>query len=133
MTPWGVTWLAIEAGPASIYNIVDEEAAEVSVWLPELAKALGAAPPRHLPGLLGKLLGQSGLSMMTSLRRPSNLKAKQVLNWRPYYASCRDGFHRPLAQERNTASGTAVGPKRGGLHRVLAAEQKLETADQTDR
>ena len=34
---------------AIIYNIVDDEPAEVSTWLPELARILGASRPYHLP------------------------------------------------------------------------------------
>jgi hypothetical protein len=36
---------AIEDGPAGIYNIVDDDPAEVSIWLPELARSLGAKQP----------------------------------------------------------------------------------------
>jgi 2-alkyl-3-oxoalkanoate reductase len=36
-------------GPA-IYNVVDDEPAPVREWLPVLADALGAEPPRHVPG-----------------------------------------------------------------------------------
>jgi nucleoside-diphosphate-sugar epimerase len=87
--------VAIERGPASIYNIVDDEPAEVSVWLPDLAAALGAKPPRHVPVWLGRLLlGDSGVSMMTRMRGSSNAKAKRLLHWQPQYASWRDGFRR---------------------------------------
>jgi len=90
--------LAIERGPAGIYNIVDDEPAEVSVWLPDLAAALGAKPPRHVPVWLGRLLiGDSGVSMMTRMRGSSNARAKRILNWQPLYASWRDGFRRGFA------------------------------------
>ena len=47
------TVLALEhAGPA-IYNIVDDEPAPVRDWLPVLASALGARPPRHAPARPG--------------------------------------------------------------------------------
>ena len=36
------TAIALEAGPSGVYNIVDDEPAEVSIWLPELAKVLNA-------------------------------------------------------------------------------------------
>jgi nucleoside-diphosphate-sugar epimerase len=92
------TRLAIEHAPAGIYNIVDDEPAEVSAWLPELAKVIGAPAPRHLPAWLGRLLlGDAGLSIMTQVRGSSNTKAKRVLGWRPAYASWREGFRRELA------------------------------------
>jgi hypothetical protein len=39
----------MEGGPAGIYNIVDDELAEVSAWLPELARTIGAKLPYHVP------------------------------------------------------------------------------------
>jgi len=94
------TRLAIERGPSGIYNIVDDEPAEVSVWLPELARAVGAKPPYHLPAWLGRLvIGDAGTSMMTAVRGSSNAKAKRVLGWQPMYATWRDGFRGGLASE----------------------------------
>ena len=87
------TQLAIERGAAGIYNIVDSDPAEVSVWLPELARILGAKPPRHLPGWLGRLVvGGAGFSIMTMVRGSSNARAKSELGWEPKYASWREGF-----------------------------------------
>jgi len=61
------TPLAIGCGPAGIFNIVDDEPAEVSVWLPELARAIGAKPPYRLPAWLGRMaIGDAGMSMMTN-------------------------------------------------------------------
>jgi len=92
------TRLAIERGPAGIYNIADDEPAEVAVWLPELARAVGAPPPYRLPAWLGRLLiGESGMSIMTMVRGSSNVKAKRVLGWQPRFATWRDGFRQGLA------------------------------------
>ncbi len=94
------TRIAIEGGPRRIYNIVEDESADVSVWLPDLARAVGAKPPRHLPAWLGRLvIGETGVSIMTSVRGSSNLKTKQILDWQPVYATWRDGFRRGLAAE----------------------------------
>jgi nucleoside-diphosphate-sugar epimerase len=91
------TRLAIHQGPPGIYNIVDDEPAEVSLWLPDLARAIGAPPPYRLPLWLGRLLaGEGAASMMTRVRGSSNAKAKRLLNWQPAYASWRDGFRRGL-------------------------------------
>lgn len=87
------TRLAIEHGPSGIYNIVDDEPAEVSVWLPELARTAGAKPPYHMPAWLGRLvIGDAGMSMMTKVRGSSNMKAKRALGWQPIYPTWRDGF-----------------------------------------
>jgi 2-alkyl-3-oxoalkanoate reductase len=95
------TQLAIEGAPAGIYNIVDDEPAEVAVWLPYLAQVIGAKPPRRVPEWLGRLVaGEALVSMMTKIRGSSNAKAKRVLNWQPLYASWRDGFVRGLNATR---------------------------------
>ena len=60
------TVAAIEGGRPGIYNVTDDEPAPVSVWLPELATALGAPPPRRMPAWLARLLvGETGVAMMT--------------------------------------------------------------------
>ncbi len=43
------TLAAIEGGAPGIYNVVDDEPAAVSQWLPHLAEALGAKSPRRIP------------------------------------------------------------------------------------
>ncbi len=92
------TAMAIEQGRPGLYNIVDDEPAEVSVWLPELARALGAKHPYRLPAWLGRLvMGEAGMSLMTRVRGSSNAKAKNELGWRPNYPSWREGFRRGLA------------------------------------
>ncbi|HSF14666.1 MAG TPA: NAD(P)-dependent oxidoreductase [Vicinamibacteria bacterium] len=48
--------LAIEGNQTGIYNIVDDDPAGIAVWLPELAKVLGAPRPFHLPAWLGRML-----------------------------------------------------------------------------
>jgi nucleoside-diphosphate-sugar epimerase len=91
------TRIAIESEATGIFNIADDDPAEVRVWLPELAKMAGAKPPMHLPAWIGRLLlGESGLSMMTKIRGASNAKAKRVLGWRPAFPSWRDGFRSML-------------------------------------
>lgn len=66
---------------------------DVRRWLPELARALGAKPPRRVPVWLGRLFaGDVGVSMMTRIRGVANGKAKRELDWKPRYQSWRDGF-----------------------------------------
>ena len=91
------TIAAIERGPGGVYNIVDDEPAPVAEWLPELARAIGAKPPRHIPAWLGRIaIGEVGVSMMTQMRGTSNLKARRELDWQPRYRSWRDGFRTGL-------------------------------------
>lgn len=94
------TQLAIEHAPSGIYNVVDDEPAEVSLWLPYLAGAIGAKPPRHVPAWLAKfMIGEAGVSMMTVIRGSSNAKAKRTLHWTLQYSSWREGFIRGLTEE----------------------------------
>jgi 2-alkyl-3-oxoalkanoate reductase len=87
------TVAAVTRGAPGIYNVVDDDPAPVSQWLPYLASALGAKPPMRAPAWLGRLLGgEMTVAMMTELRGASNEKAKRELGWTPAYASWRDGF-----------------------------------------
>jgi nucleoside-diphosphate-sugar epimerase len=88
------TLAAIERGrPGEIYNIVDDEPAAVSEWLPALATLLGARPPIRVPAWLGRLFaGEHLVSMMTEVRAGSNAKAKRELGWQPAHPSWRAGF-----------------------------------------
>ncbi|MEV6106256.1 NAD(P)-dependent oxidoreductase [Streptomyces sp. NPDC051940] len=87
------TAAAVEHGAPGIYNIVDDEPAPVAQWLPVLAQAAGAKPPRHVPAWLGRLLaGPFAVAMMTESRGASNAKAKRELGWKPEYGSWREGF-----------------------------------------
>jgi 2-alkyl-3-oxoalkanoate reductase len=92
------TLAAIERGRTGVYNIVDDDPAPVAEWLPALAAAIGAKPPRRVPAWLARLLvGQHGVVMMTQSRGASNAKAKRELGWRPAYPSWRTGFRVGLA------------------------------------
>ncbi|HVS60090.1 MAG TPA: NAD(P)-dependent oxidoreductase [Gemmatimonadaceae bacterium] len=87
------TVAAISHGDPGIYNVVDDEPAPVSTWLPTLADAVGAKPPYKVPAWLGRLaIGDGGVSMMTKIRGGSNAKAKRELGWQPLYPSWRRGF-----------------------------------------
>jgi 2-alkyl-3-oxoalkanoate reductase len=99
------TLAAIERGTRGIYNIVDDEPAPVSEWLPALAAAVGAKPPRRVPAWLGRLLaGEVALAVMTEARGAANAKAKRELGWQPQYASWRQGFREGLAPPSKEAT-----------------------------
>jgi 2-alkyl-3-oxoalkanoate reductase len=93
----GAVVAALERGAPGVYNVVDDEPARVSEWLPHLAQVIGAPPPRRVPVWLGRLAaGEVGVSMMTRIRGASNAKAKHELGWRPSWPTWRDGFRRGL-------------------------------------
>jgi nucleoside-diphosphate-sugar epimerase len=91
------TAVAVERGQPGIYNVVDDDPAPVREWLPVLASALDAKPPRRVPRWLGRLLaGEAATVMMTDVRGASNEKAKRELGWQPRYASWRQGVAQGL-------------------------------------
>jgi nucleoside-diphosphate-sugar epimerase len=87
------TVLAVEQRAAGVFNIVDDEPAPVSEWLPYLATCLGAKPPRRMPAWLARLVaGEMVVGMMTEGRGFANAKAKRELGWVLRYPSWREGF-----------------------------------------
>ncbi len=87
------TVLALEKGAPGVYNVVDDEPAPVREWLPALAEALGAKPPRRVPRWVGRLAaGEAGVTLMTETRGASNRKARRELGWTPRHPSWRTGF-----------------------------------------
>ncbi len=87
------TVAALEHSGPAIYNIADDDPAPVRDWLPVLADALGAKPPRHVPTWLARLVaGPAAVVMATEARGASNAKAKRELDWTPRYPSWRLGF-----------------------------------------
>jgi 2-alkyl-3-oxoalkanoate reductase len=91
------TAAAVSRGEPGVYNVVDDEPVAVGELLPELAKAVGAKPPRHIPRWLGRLIaGEGNTIMMTEVRGASNAKAKRELGWELQYPSWRLGFREGL-------------------------------------
>ena len=87
------TVLAVEQKARGVFNIVDDEPAPASEWLPYLAECAGAKPPRRVPAWLARLLaGDMAVGIMTEGRGFSNAKAKRELGWELRYPSWRQGF-----------------------------------------
>jgi len=92
------TVLAVEQQAKGVFNIVDDEPAPVSEWLPYLAECAGAKPPRRIPRWLARLLaGEMAVDMMTEGRGFSNAKAKRELGWELRFPSWRQGFKAELS------------------------------------
>jgi nucleoside-diphosphate-sugar epimerase len=92
------TILAMEQKAHGVFNIVDDEPAPVSEWLPYLAECVGAKPPRRVPAWLARLVaGEMAVGVMTQGRGFSNAKAKRQLGWELRYPSWRQGFRDELA------------------------------------
>ena len=77
------TVAALESDPG-VYNVVDDDPSEMSVWLPAFARFLGAAEPPHLSQeeALQKA-GADAVYYATRLRGASNGLAKRKLGFAP--------------------------------------------------
>jgi len=94
------TVLALEHDGPAIYNITDDDPTSIREWLPVLAAALGAKPPRHFPRWLARpVVGEAVVMMQTDARGASNAKAKRELGWTLRYPSWRQGFPAVYAKE----------------------------------
>jgi nucleoside-diphosphate-sugar epimerase len=92
------TVLALEQKATGVFNIVDDEPAPVSEWLPYLAACAGAKRPIRVPKWVARRLGgDMVVIMMTEGRGFSNVKAKRELGWKLRYPSWRQGFKEELA------------------------------------
>jgi 2-alkyl-3-oxoalkanoate reductase len=101
------TVLALEHEGPAIYNIVDDEPAPVREWLPVLAEALGAKPPRHFPVWLARVFaGEAAVMLGTTARGASNAKARRELAWTPRYPSWRQGFAEVYAAPAASTAAT---------------------------
>jgi nucleoside-diphosphate-sugar epimerase len=113
ISPWihledaaAATVLALEHGTPGIYHVTDDEPAPMREWLPALAAALGARPPRHFPAWLARLIAGEGMVVLAAeARGAANAKAKRELGWTLRYASWRQGF--PAAYGQRPALGAA--------------------------
>jgi nucleoside-diphosphate-sugar epimerase len=80
------TVLAVEQKARGVFNIVDDEPAPASEWLPYLAASAGAK--------------DIAVIMMTEGRAFSNAKAKRELGWELRFPSWRQGFREGLGDPR---------------------------------
>ena len=87
------TVAAIERGKPGIYHVADDDPAPVREVLLELARVLGAKPPRRVSAWLARVVaGKGQVEIMTKARGISSEKIKRELGWTPRYPSWRTGF-----------------------------------------
>jgi len=91
------TVAALAARGPAVYNVVDDEPASVSEWVPVYAQRLGGPLPRRAPAWLARLIaGPVAVAMMNELRGASNARIKRELGWSPRFSSWREGFAEEL-------------------------------------
>ncbi|NUU19941.1 MAG: NAD(P)-dependent oxidoreductase, partial [Streptomycetaceae bacterium] len=84
---------ALDRDVTGVLNVVDDRPTPLHTWLPQFAAELGAPAPKTAPAALARLaVGAWGVAFMDRLRGADNARARLVLNWRPRYASWRDGM-----------------------------------------
>lgn len=84
---------ALWSDTTGIVNVVDDDPAPISEWLPALAEMIGAPAPRRIPYPLARLLvGGWGAAFMARLTGASNDAAFRRLGWEPQFSSWREGF-----------------------------------------
>lgn len=84
---------ALDRPVRGVLNVVDDDPTPVHEWIPALARLTGGRAPRRVPAGLARLaVGAWGVAFMTRLRGADNARARLSLDWRPRYASWRDGF-----------------------------------------
>ena len=104
---------ALDKGGPGVLNVVDDTPVPMHEWLPALAELLGAPAPKRVPAPLARMaIGGWGVAFMTELRGADNARARLRLNWRPRYASWRDGFAAGLGMQTAPAASRSPGPGR---------------------
>ncbi|MGB0091611.1 MAG: NAD-dependent epimerase/dehydratase family protein [Solirubrobacteraceae bacterium] len=97
------TVAAVDRGEPGIYNIVDDEPAPVREWLPVLANALDAKPPRRIPRWLGRLAGGERCWISGRARSSACLRCRLSAE-----TSCSSGRSIPGAVVIGNAASRAV-------------------------
>ncbi len=77
------TVAALEVDPG-VYNVVDDDPSELSIWLPAFARFLGAPTPQTITEAEAlRTAGPDAVYYATRLRGASNQRAKQKLGFAP--------------------------------------------------
>lgn len=88
---------ALDSAATGALNIVDDDPARVSEWVPHVAELLGAKKPGGAPAALARMaVGGWGVAFMTKLRGADNSRAKEAIGWTPRHPSWRTGFRDEL-------------------------------------
>ena len=85
---------ALERAPAGrIYNVADDEPVAMVDYVSELARVVGAPPPRHVPYWLVRMAAPYVATFMGRARVPmSNARIVEELGWRPRYPTYREAL-----------------------------------------
>jgi nucleoside-diphosphate-sugar epimerase len=86
------TVAALDSG-TGVYNVTDDDSPPSRDWIPALAEALDAKPPRRVPVWLARIAaGPDAVRVMTAQRGASNARIRDELGWQPSHPDWRAGF-----------------------------------------
>ena len=80
------------AEPSAVYNVVDDEPVALRTFLVQLAAAIGAAPPRHIPRWVVRLAAPLLDGFGTTTLMLANDRIKRELGWMPRYPTVNAGL-----------------------------------------
>jgi nucleoside-diphosphate-sugar epimerase len=84
---------AAQAPKTGVWHIVDDQPVALAAFLGEMAKRLGARPPRRMPRWLARMfLGRYGTRLLSSSFSTSNARFRREFGWRPSFPTCREGL-----------------------------------------
>ena len=84
---------AVEAPRTGVWHIVDDRPVPLVVFLGEMARRLGARPPRRMPRWLARLfLGRYGTRILSSSFSTSNARFRRDFQWQPSFPTYVEGM-----------------------------------------
>ncbi len=92
---------ALEA-PAGVYNVCDDNPATFAEYVRTLAVAVGAPPPRRLPGMFGPAFFGVLWRYLSRSQRVSSARLKAVSGWSPAVKSVAEGWPLVVSQLGDT-------------------------------
>jgi nucleoside-diphosphate-sugar epimerase len=83
---------AEHAAPGPLYHVADDEPISFYDFMALTADRLGIGAPRRIPAALARVVaGRNGVDAAVRSARSSNVKIKRELEWRPRFATAREG------------------------------------------
>jgi len=92
---------AAEAPKTGVWHVVDDQPVPLGEFLGEMAKRLGARPPRRMPRWLARMvLGRYGTRILGSSFSTSNARFRRDFGWQPSFPTFAEGLDEIVASWR---------------------------------
>lgn len=84
---------AAEAPKTGVWHVVDDQPVPLGEFLGEMARRLGARPPRRMPRWLARMvLGRYGTRILGSSFSTSNARFRRDFGWQPSFPTFAEGL-----------------------------------------